>query len=371
VERDLLFQVIQKDINSFDIETEISPVDLRYHRLNLSADSRRNLLLLQGLAGAGFSGTANAAELIGERPELLRTLPNFYPVQAARPCPQRCSICPYPRFFGEEDFFPGARDFMPKDRFEEVLEKIIAFSGDGVIDLSLWGELSLHPEKMELIRMVLARPALSLVIETSGLGWKPEELERLGEEAKNAPPRINRMAPLSWIVSLDARDPRRYQEVRGAGYAEAENRALRLGKLFPESCYVQAVRLKGYEDDIEQFYRYWKDNSPGGVNIIIQKYDDFCGFLPRLQASDLSPIKRRPCRHLLRDMPVLLDGAVPVCREDLGALNRRGSHPALGNIFSGSLAAIWSGGEALYREHCRGNYSGICADCDEYYTFNF
>jgi spiro-SPASM protein len=260
---------------------------------------------------------------------------------------------------------------MGKDRFEEILEKIIAFSGDGVIDLSLWGELSLHPEKLELIRLVLARPALSLVIETSGLGWTPEELERLGEEAKNAAPRINRMAPLSWIVSLDARDPRRYQEIRGAGYAEAENRALRLLKLFPKSCYVQAVRLKGSEDDIEQFYRYWKENSPEGANIIIQKYDDFCGFLPRLQASDLSPIKRRPCRHLLRDMPVLLDGTVPVCREDLGALNRRGAHATLGNIFSGSPEAIWARGEALYREQCQGLYSGICADCDEYYTFNF
>ncbi|MDR1930367.1 MAG: spiro-SPASM protein, partial [Treponema sp.] len=46
VERDCLFSAIQKDINAFDIETEISPVDLRQYRLNLQADSKRNLLLL-------------------------------------------------------------------------------------------------------------------------------------------------------------------------------------------------------------------------------------------------------------------------------------------------------------------------------------
>jgi len=47
VERDILFSVIQKDINAFDIEAEISSVDLRCHRLNLCADSKRNLLLLK------------------------------------------------------------------------------------------------------------------------------------------------------------------------------------------------------------------------------------------------------------------------------------------------------------------------------------
>jgi len=52
VGRDALFSVIQKDINAFDIETEISPVDLRCHRLNLCADSRRNLLLLRRLPNA-------------------------------------------------------------------------------------------------------------------------------------------------------------------------------------------------------------------------------------------------------------------------------------------------------------------------------
>ncbi|MDR2110788.1 MAG: spiro-SPASM protein, partial [Spirochaetaceae bacterium] len=43
VERDALFSAIQRDINAFDIETEISPVDLRNHRLSLAADSKRGL----------------------------------------------------------------------------------------------------------------------------------------------------------------------------------------------------------------------------------------------------------------------------------------------------------------------------------------
>ncbi|MDR3138096.1 MAG: spiro-SPASM protein [Treponema sp.] len=367
VERDLLFSVIQKDINAFDIETEISPADLRCHRLSLSADSRRNLLLLTRFAEAGLSGASGAEGLIAEKPGLLRTLPRFYPVQVTDACPQSCTLCPYPKMGGAGS---AGGHFLDPARFGDLLDRIAAFSGDAVIDLSLWGELSLHPEKMKLIEGVLSRPGLSLVIETSGLAWSPEELEEaaaLAASFREGPsPRVP--PPLSWIVSLDAHDPGRYREIRGAGYSEAVETAKKLSALFPRDAYVQAVRVKGFEDDIEAFYRFWKER---GMNVIIQKYDHFCGFLPELRASDLSPVIRRPCWHLLRDMPVLLDGTVPVCREDIAASGGQGTKPVLGNIFSESPETIWERGTDCYLEQCSRVYSGICAECDEYYTYNF
>ncbi|MDR2797560.1 MAG: spiro-SPASM protein [Treponema sp.] len=367
VERDILFSVIQKDINVFDIETVLSPVDLRCHRLSLTADSKRNLLLLTRFAEAGFSRAQDAETIIAEKPELLRTLPNFFNIQVAGPCPQTCTLCPYPRFQGSGDLTQRT-GFLGRDRFEELLARIIPFAGDGVIDLSLWGELSLHPEKMELIRQVLSRPELSLIIESSGLGWKTNELEQVAAEAQKAPPRSNRMAPLSWIIALDAQNPARYREIRGPGYAEALANAKTLIRLFPQDAYVQAVRVKGFEDDIEQFYRSWKE---AGAHIIIQKYDHFCGFLPAWGAADLSPVKRQPCWHLMRDMVILLDGTVPCCREDLAALTGGSEKGIWGNVFSDPLETIWSRGAVFYQEQCIPAYTGICAECDEYYTYNF
>ena len=355
LERDAVFSVIQRDINSFDIETEISPVDLRHYRLSLTADSKRNLLLLTRLVSAGLSGARGVEGILTENPGLLRTLPNFYPIQVSGPCPQHCEFCPYPRL--------GPREgFLDIPQFESLLEKIVNFSGDAVIDLSLWGELSLHPRKEELIRLVLDRPGLSLVIETSGIGWKPEGLETLAAKAAGAKKRKAPMPPLSWIISLDTQDPEQYRKIRGSGYTEAVECAKKLVSLFPRNTYVQAVRIKGFEDDIEGFYRFWKD---AGAQIIIQKYDSFCGFLPDLQASDLSPIRRRPCWHLMRDMAVLLDGTVPLCREELSGGR------ILGNAFREPLELLWSRGEEFYREQCIPEYSGLCAGCDEYYTYNF
>jgi len=109
-------------------------------------------------------------------------------------------------------------------------------------------------------------------------------------------------------------------------------------------------------------YRYWKGR---GAEVIIQKYDYFAGFLPQKRAGDISPLIRQPCWHLQRDMVVLLDGTVPLCKEDISRTK------VLGNVFSEDIAAIWQRAQGRYMEHSQREYSGICKDCDEYYTFNF
>ena len=370
VERDMLFSVIQKDINAFDIEAEISGVDLRCHRISFCADSKRNILLLKNFVAAAenkIPSAEDAERIIENQSEILRTLPSFFPVQVYGGCPQKCVICPYPSYTGAAE----RKDFMSAENFKSILNKIIEFSGDAVIDLSLWGELSLHPEKLKLIKEVVSRPELALIIETSGLGWKHDDFEAVLKMTKQAAARKNPLPPVSWIVSLDTNDPQVYSRFRGAGFAEAQDCAKKLLSLFPKDCYVQSVRVKGSEDDTEKFFRYWKENAPNGEkNIIIQKYDDFCGSMEKKQASDISPVIRQCCRHIMRDMPVLIDGTVPLCREDLKALKGENNR-VLGNIFTDSLEKIWQNGDKYNREQCEKKYTEICADCDESYTYNF
>jgi len=379
IERDFLFSVIQKDINAFDIETEISTIDLSSHRLNLQADTRRNYLLLKNFIAESGNKIPSASEtekIVIDKPEILRTLPIFYPIQVYGGCPQSCKICPYSSVINTIN----CKDFMETEKFELLLDKITAFSGDAVIDLSLWGELSQHPEKMKLIEAVIKRRELSLIIETSGLCWKSEELEKCAQLTNEQLAIRNEqcfssdkylLPPVSWIVSLDTADSGKYQELRGNGFAEANECAKKLFTLFPEDTYVQAVRFKGSEEDTEKFYRYWKDAAPNGEkNIIIQKYDDFCGFLEKKQASDISPIIRQCCWHIMRDMPILINGTVPLCKEDISILKGE-KNRILGNVFTDSLEDIWKKGEMYYKEHCEKNYKKPCTDCDEYYTYNF
>lgn len=363
VERDSIFSVLQKDINAFDIETELSPVDLRKYRVSLSADTKRNLLLMQRLHEAGLASAESGTTLLQQHPELLRTLPAFYQIQVSGPCPQTCSFCPYP-VFGAKDGSPitARKDFMSPEDFSRILDKICSFSGDAVIDLSLWGEASLHPDIEALVQAVLSRDSLSLVLESSGIGWDAPMLDRIAKILSNSKKRNGGLARLSWIISLDSDSPERYRKIRGEGFEQAKQCVALLAERFPGAVYVQALRIRDEEDDLEQFYRNWKEKD---VQIIVQKYDHFCGYLPDLKAGDLSPIQRNPCWHLMRDISILVDGTVPLCREDVEA------ERILGNVFSDDLEKIWAQGMVYYKEQCAGTYSGICAGCDEYYTYNF
>jgi spiro-SPASM protein len=350
VERDSVFSVVQKDINSFDLETEISPVDLRLFRANLGCDTRRNYLLTKALVDAGAAGEESASRLIRERQELLRTLPAYASIQIVDSCPQACPICPYPVFGGDPR---GRRGEMAPELFDLAVGKIAEFCGDAVIGLSLWGEPSAHSGIVQLAESVLARSELSLLIETSGIGWTPAKLD---------PILAMDQSRITWIASLDAIEPEVYGKLRGEGFAEAFAFAERMVALRPATAYVQAVRVGDNEESLEKFYRFWKERTE---NIIIQKYDSCAGLLPDRKVADLSPISRNPCWHLMRDLTVLIDGRVCACREDV-----RGTK-VLGNLLESPLAEVWAAGAPDYLRHVAGDYDSLCKGCDEYYTYNY
>jgi spiro-SPASM protein len=122
------------------------------------------------------------------------------------------------------------------------------------------------------------------------------------------------------------------------------------------------VRMDDNENEMLAFYDRWEAD---GAQIIIQKYNSYCGLLPARSHADLRPLDRQPCWHLMRDLVVLNNGDVPRCKQDINASF------LLGNIHNLSVEEIWRGNERVYLDHCKGTYDALCETCDEYYTFNF
>lgn len=352
INRGSIFKILQKDINAFDIETEISPVDLRMYRISLSCDNKRNSLQLKKLIDRGIRDSSSLLEKIESCKDVLRSVPAYYQIQITDSCPQTCSYCP----FGEEATAPENCKSMDLTLYSGLLDKIVRLSDDAHISLSAWGEPSLHDSIISLIRETVNHESLTLVLETSGLGWKEEDLLEIAAIGKDSGGRIQ------WIISLDALDRDVYKQLRGKGYDEAWRTAHKLLELFPGNCWIQAVRMTENEVNLEDFYRFWKEKTE---KIIVQKYDWFCGVREQKKITDLSPLNRNSCWHIKRDMFIRLNGDVPLCREDL-----KGEY-LLGNVFKEDLESIWSKGEKYYFDHLNGEYSPLCRKCDEYYTFNF
>lgn len=368
INRTCVFDTLKQDINSFDIETDLAPEDVRYLRLSLICDSKRNKLLCERLSSIT---STNYADLVIKNEKELRTLPAFFAIQISSRCPHECIFCPYPQTCrGEGGIGQGIvatkrEEFMLFSDFETIINKIESFSDDAVISLSLWGEASYHPEILRFIKLVLQRPHLSLLIETTGLGWQEKDIEDIMLFVKDLPSRTNGFSPINWIISLDAISASCYALLHKAdeqSFREALSFTEKLLKAFPESVWPQCIRMNENEGELEPFYRFWKEKAGKSI---IQKYDHFCNVLPDRKVADLSPLKRRPCWHLKRGISILIDGTVPLCKEDIK------SDYSLGNILKVPLENIWSQTEDRYKNHCNNLYQDICEGCDEYYTYTF
>lgn len=368
--REALFNLIKADINSFEIETLISPVDFRMYRLEFVSSTKRGRLLcsrLEQIAAAKNTsfGDVSALELCSSAvkdPEVLHTLPTFYSIQVSEKCTGKCIYCPYPQEYRKaKGMVPSEScSFMKTEDFSRLIDKIYAFSEDAVIALSLWGESLYHPQLPELIRKVLSYPTLSVLVETTGVNVNEELCRSIKDVVEQAPARKGIHPPIIWIVSLDAVTEETYRLLHpesGFSLAEASRASELLASFFPGAVHVQMVRTSHNEKELEPFFR-------GHENRIIQKYNYFSGLLPQFKPADLSPVTRNECWHLRRDMSILSDGSVPLC---MGCMFAQ----CMGNAFTDDLNDIWNKGLPYVKAHIDGNYPEICRNCDEYYTCNF
>ncbi|MCK9168910.1 MAG: spiro-SPASM protein [Treponema sp.] len=364
VERNSISTLLKTDINSFEIETVLAPKDWRLYRFEFECGTKAGFTACRALYAAGNSGNMDVeklSETAAGLETILKTVPGFYNVQIESHCPGTCTYCPYPHEFETKyGFKPSSENAcrMSPEQFKPLVRQMAKLSGKAVVSLSSWGEPLFHPRFIDFVQAVVEQNGLSVMVETDGL-LVNEELCRIVREIAGT--------KIIWIVSLDAVTEETYRKMRGgnATLAQAAASISVLQKYFPGNVYPQLVRTNINENELEKFYRYWKDDkSPSGGRLIIQKYDSFGGLLPDCKPADLSPLERNPCWHIRRDLTILADGCVPVCREYM-------FNKIIGNVFKEELASVWQYMTPYVIKDKNGQYDEKCRKCDEYYTFNF
>ncbi|MCR5622229.1 MAG: spiro-SPASM protein [Treponema sp.] len=385
ITKESLFNVLREDINSFEIETVIAPKDFRMLRLDFSCSSRASTISCVHLFRAALEcgcpfDALSLAELASSSPDVQRTVPAFYNVQIAANLSTLAVYNPYPEEFRKKTGClpvkkenPTPED-MPLDKFTSLVDGIAALSETAVVGLSGFSEPLTQPAFMECAKAVLAKPGLSLLIETDGTLLTAPIAQKLSDIVKDSPERTGEWPAVIWIVSIDAFTDETYCRLHTNAFTNANGirsfdsakaALLTLEQYFPGDVYPQFVRMKDNEDELEKFYRFYHDpESACKGRLVIQKYDSFCGLLPDLKSADLAPLERYPCWHCKRDMTVLPDGSVPVCREYV-------LDASCGNVFDDGVETVWKRMGELMESHVKGQYPDRCVNCDEYYTFNF
>lgn len=342
VKRDSIFEIVKRDINSFELETIIAKHDLRLLRVSLTVDSKRNTNLIKRVVDLGGVDHESITDILQNRSEILFQEPAYVTIEINKEQSQNVSYLPERRTIEK---------YMSLDRLDTILYKIKEYSDDFTVSFVPEYEPLKHPDIEKIIELITVKYGLLLYLEVSGLLWN-EVLFETYKKNKN----------LNVIVTVDALDRELYKSLRGNGYAEVYATAKKLIELKKERVWIQATRMKDNESDMEPFYRYWQEYTD---QIIIQKYSDYNKRLDNRKVADLSPLKRFPCWHLKRDLHITTEGNVTLCFNDINGDN------LLGSLVDDDINDIMTKKKAHYQKHIDVEYCDMCRDCDEYYTFNF
>ncbi len=367
ISRTCIFDFIKLDINSFEVEVEVSDEDMGLLRLSFDSGSKLDFLscaaLFDALDGKAPDSLSKKEifDLVSKTCGVYRTVPSYYGIQLS-------SAANFQSIYEPSEMFSGAESFMKRSDWENLLRKISDYSFEAVINPGFFGEPLLHPDFMDFAKTVLSYPKFSLLVETDGLGVTEGMLSSIKEEAsKKSVENGFGIGRVLWIVKIDCATAEKYRELHSDfdGFSSSVSAVRLINEYFPGRVYPQFVRSVKNEDELESFWRYWssKENGSGG-NVLVQKYSSFCGTLPDLKSADLSPLGRNACYHLRRDFNVLVDGSVPFCRETL-------RKKIIGNAFTEDLGKIFRLSDGEFSLHLKNSYCGFCGKCDEYYTFNF
>ena len=377
--RESLYNLIKTDINSFEVEAELSDTDWRLFRFKFCCQNKDSFLqgraLYQALGEESGKieqlsklDVEKVSEIASKKCGVLKTLPGFYNIQI---CGGRDTKPLY-----EADSISDAGGLlrageMSLENFSLLCKKIADFSEKAVLNLGWLCEPLRHSQLLLFIEEALKYDGLSVFFETSGLNLTSEFCQGLKNAVEKAAERTNGWQKLMIAVKLDAVSGETYAKVNGS-QAENFNKALaacdQLCKALPGMIYPQFTRMNENETELEAFFRYWNEKSnPSGGNCIIQKYNDFSGLLPACKPADLSPVERNICWHLRRDMSILLDGSVVACPNLLFSKENE----VLGNAINEDLNEIWKKTDSKIMEQLGQKYCECCGKCDEYYTFNF
>ena len=98
--------------------------------------------------------------------------------------------------------------------------------------------------------------------------------------------------------------------------------------------------------------------------VVLRPFSDYAGQLADRAPVHLTLAGRLGCRRLMKEMRVLADGTVPVCRMDF-----RAEEPA-GSIAEKSVEELWTGGSlaGLRAEQHRNKFDGfrLCPACRDW-----
>ncbi len=353
-----VFDCIDADINKFFIELEIAAQDFSIMRIELTASSKRNFKLLTNLLEFTDvkDGYRKYYKAIIEHPEILFIFPRYVEIEITNDCNLSCVFC-------AREKMKRKKESMDFELYKKIIDQLTGQYDDIIISFTLMGEPLMHPEFLKFVDYTIKQKNIfTLIVESNGALLN----EKMIKELSGYP--AEKLVIVFGMDSLNSETYSRLRKSDDKGLFEKAKKNIIDFIEFNQSnklrTFIQILKMKDNNLEIEDFYNFWHSR---GVNVVIQKYNQYLDELDDRTVVDLTPLDRIPCWHIQKDMEIFSNGDVPVCKQDFNGKIKAG------NAGESSIGDIWNNLKKYFLLNYKEKYDkiGICKECDEWYTYNF
>lgn len=345
--RDIVFI----DPNFFEIEILVSEYDMRYYRLYLFADSKRNSILISKLID--YKRCEDIAKAVKENPIIRRTLPAYIEIDINN----RQNVINKNLFSCEslrKELFKEEKNTTFGD-FKNMFDKLCDFCGDFHLSIGSFYEPLINKDIFEILDYASKNKNVNIYLETNALlldNDKAKKLIDLQNERNN----------LFAIIRLDAVDENIYNKI----YENGDIKTILSNIDYylirePKNAYLQITKQKSNFDYLASYYKYFEKYK---AEIIMQKYYTYRGIIEDNRVGDMSPLIKTGCWHLARDLFIDSYGDIYICRFDINKEKK------ISSIYEDDLENIWKLFEDYYANNVFDKLD-FCKNCDEWYLYNF
>lgn len=351
VSENAINNIVFVDPNFFEIEILISEHDMRYYRLSLFADSKRNAILIKKLINCkDYNEMVKAIE---ENPSIRRTLPSFVEIDINN----RQNVLNKYLLKNEtiKNEISKEEKNITLDEFKSIYDKIYDFCGDFHMSIGSYYEPLLNKDVFDILEYSTRNKNVNVYLETNALLLDSDKAKRLlsmQSERNN----------LHVIIHLDTVEEEVYNKIYDNGDIKTTISNIDYYLLRePKNTYLQITKQKDNFDYLASYYKYFDKYK---IDIIMQKYYNYRGIIDDNRVGDMAPLINIGCWHLSRDLFIDSYGDVYICRFDINKEKK------IASIYEENLENIWKSLENYFIDNvCK--KLDFCNNCDEWYLYNF
>ncbi|ASJ21027.1 spiro-SPASM protein [Brachyspira hampsonii] len=351
VSENAISNIVFVDPNFFEIEILISEHDMRYYRLHLFADSKRNAILIKKLID--YKDYNEMVKAIEENPSIRRTLPSFIEIDISN----RQNV--FNKYLLKNQTIKNELSKEEKnitlDEFKNIYDKLYNFCGDFHISIGSYYEPLLNKDIFDILEYSTRNKNVQVYLETNALlldSGKAKRLLSMQSERSN----------LNVIIHLDTVEEDVYNKIYDNGDIKTIMSNIDYYLLRePKNTYLQITKQKDNFDYLASYYKYFDKYK---IDIIMQKYYNYRGIIDDNRVGDMAPIINIGCWHLARDLFIDSYGDIYICRFDINKEKK------IASIYDENLEDIWKKIENYFLDNVSKKLD-FCKNCDEWYLYNF